>query len=39
LNNKLLRALLAQEDAWEEVTFEEDDKFPIAYIEPLPASV
>lgn len=39
LNNKLLRALLSQEDAWEEVTFEEDDEYPISYIEPLPASV
>ena len=39
LNNKLLRELLVQEDAWEEVTFEEDDQFPIAYIEPLPAGV
>jgi len=39
LNNKLLRALLAQEDAWEEVTFDEEDTFPISYIEPLPATV
>jgi len=39
LNNKLLRELLVQQDAWEEVTFEEDDEFPISYIEPLPASV
>ena len=39
LNNKLLRELLIQEDAWEEVTFEEDDQFPISYIEPLPAGV
>lgn len=39
LNNKLLRELLVQEDAWEEVTFEEDDEFPISYIEPLPASI
>jgi len=39
LNNKLLREFLVQEDAWEEVTFEEDDEFPISYIEPLPASV
>ncbi len=38
LNNKLLRALLVQQDAWEEVTFEEEDTFPISYIEPLPAS-
>jgi len=39
LNNKLLRALLVQKDAWEEVTFEEEDTFPISYVEPLPASV
>ncbi|HIF18143.1 MAG TPA: UDP-3-O-acyl-N-acetylglucosamine deacetylase [Cycloclasticus sp.] len=39
LNNRLLRELLVQEDAWEEVTFEEEDTFPISYIEPLPASV
>jgi len=38
LNNKLLRALLVEQDAWEEVTFEEEDTFPISYIEPLPAS-
>lgn len=38
LNNRLLRELLVQEDAWEEVTFEEDDTFPISYIESLPAS-
>jgi len=39
LNNKLLRELLVQEDAWEEVTFEEYDQLPISYIEPLPAAV
>lgn len=39
LNNKLLRALLEQKDAWEEVTFEEDEAYPISYSEPLPASV
>lgn len=32
LNNKLLRALLAEQEAWELVTFEgEGDKAPIAY--------
>ncbi|HCH53917.1 MAG TPA: UDP-3-O-[3-hydroxymyristoyl] N-acetylglucosamine deacetylase, partial [Aeromonas sp.] len=32
LNNKLLRALLAKQEAWELVTFEaEGDKAPIAY--------
>jgi len=39
LNNRLLRELLVQKDAWEEVTFEEADEFPISYMEPLPASV
>ncbi|MEW5011033.1 MAG: UDP-3-O-acyl-N-acetylglucosamine deacetylase [Cycloclasticus sp.] len=39
LNNKLLRALLQQQDAWEEVTFDEEDTYPISYIEPLPATV
>lgn len=31
LNNQLLRALVAQEDAWEEVTYEDDAKAPISY--------
>jgi UDP-3-O-[3-hydroxymyristoyl] N-acetylglucosamine deacetylase len=34
LNNKLLRALLQQEDAWEEVTFEDSRKAPISYATP-----
>jgi len=34
LNNKLLRALLEQEDAWEEVTFEDSRKAPISYATP-----
>ncbi|ABI57528.1 UDP-3-O-acyl-N-acetylglucosamine deacetylase [Alkalilimnicola ehrlichii MLHE-1] len=34
LNNKLLRALLAQEDAWEEVTFDQASDSPIAYDRP-----
>ncbi|MGL5410435.1 MAG: UDP-3-O-acyl-N-acetylglucosamine deacetylase, partial [Shewanella sp.] len=34
LNNKLLRALLAEQEAWELVTFEgEGEKAPIAYID------
>ncbi|QSA95919.1 UDP-3-O-acyl-N-acetylglucosamine deacetylase [Methylococcus sp. EFPC2] len=32
LNNRLLRELLKQEDAWEEVTFREDDNLPISYV-------
>ncbi len=39
LNNRLLRAVMAQEDAWEEVTFEDMEKAPIAYTQPLMASV
>ena len=37
LNNKLLRALIAQEDAWEEVTFEEEGKAPISFAQPVHA--
>jgi UDP-3-O-[3-hydroxymyristoyl] N-acetylglucosamine deacetylase len=33
LNNKLLRALLAERDAWEEVTFECAEDAPIAYLD------
>ena len=35
LNNRLLRALLADRDAWEEVTFERADQAPIAYVQAL----
>jgi UDP-3-O-[3-hydroxymyristoyl] N-acetylglucosamine deacetylase len=36
LNNRLLRALMADETAWEEVTFEdESDRSPISYMQPL----
>jgi UDP-3-O-[3-hydroxymyristoyl] N-acetylglucosamine deacetylase len=34
LNNKLLRALLADESAWEEVTFEDSGTAPICYATP-----
>ncbi len=34
LNNKLLRALLANEAAWEEVTFADSRKSPISYTTP-----
>jgi len=37
LNNKLLRTLMAQEDAWEEVTFEEAAKAPISFAQPVHA--
>src|SRR6202043_1958036 len=32
LNNKLLRCLLADKDAWEEVAFERADQAPISYV-------
>ncbi len=39
LNNKLLRALLADESAWEEVTFEGSEELaPISFDQPLPAT-
>jgi UDP-3-O-[3-hydroxymyristoyl] N-acetylglucosamine deacetylase len=37
LNNKLVRALLAERSAWEEVTFEDTDVAPIGYGDPLTA--
>lgn len=37
LNNKLLRTLLANEDAWEEVTFEEAGTAPISFAQPVHA--
>lgn len=38
LNNKLLKALIADESAWEEVTFEEDEAMsPISYAQPVQA--
>ncbi len=38
LNNRLLRALMADETAWEEVTFEQSEGSPISYMQPLTAS-
>ncbi|MAV75286.1 MAG: UDP-3-O-[3-hydroxymyristoyl] N-acetylglucosamine deacetylase [Cellvibrionales bacterium] len=35
LNNKLLRALMAQQDAWEVVTFEDTKKSPITFASPV----
>jgi UDP-3-O-[3-hydroxymyristoyl] N-acetylglucosamine deacetylase len=35
LNNKLLRALLADQTAWEEVTFSDPQKAPISYATPV----
>jgi UDP-3-O-[3-hydroxymyristoyl] N-acetylglucosamine deacetylase len=35
LNNMLLKKLLQQPQAWEEVTFEDEDTAPISYAQPL----
>lgn len=35
LNNQLLRALIAQEDAWEVATFDSFEEAPISYSRPL----
>jgi UDP-3-O-[3-hydroxymyristoyl] N-acetylglucosamine deacetylase len=35
LNNILLRKLLAKQDAWEYVTFEDPKKAPISYVKPI----
>jgi len=38
LNNRLLRTLLADESAWEEVTFNTGDAVPISYMKPVQAT-
>jgi len=38
LNNKLLRALMADPKAWEAVTFEDESRVPIAYVKGLAAA-
>jgi UDP-3-O-[3-hydroxymyristoyl] N-acetylglucosamine deacetylase len=38
LNNRLLRTLLATEDAWESATFDDPKRAPISYIHPLMAN-
>jgi UDP-3-O-[3-hydroxymyristoyl] N-acetylglucosamine deacetylase len=38
LNNQLLRTLLADRSAWEEVTFKEEGGLPISYMKPARAS-
>ena len=35
LNNRLLRELIRQRDAWEEVTYSAQDEAPISYMKPL----
>ncbi len=37
LNNQLLRALVADEAAWELVTFEKDEPAPISFMQPVAA--
>jgi UDP-3-O-[3-hydroxymyristoyl] N-acetylglucosamine deacetylase len=37
LNNLLLRTLLDQSSAWEEVTFDETDSVPVSYAHPATA--
>ena len=37
LNNRLLRALMAEESAWELVTFEDASHAPILFMQPMPA--
>ena len=38
LNNRLLRKLLAERDAWEAVTFEDVDEAPICFEQPVPTA-
>ncbi len=38
LNNKLLKALLANQNSWEEVTFENEKELPISYMKPIQVS-
>ena len=38
LNNRLLKALIAQPDAWEEVTFDDAEQAPISYMKPAHVS-
>jgi UDP-3-O-[3-hydroxymyristoyl] N-acetylglucosamine deacetylase len=38
LNNRLLKALIAQPDAWEEVTFAEAERAPISFMQPAHVS-
>jgi UDP-3-O-[3-hydroxymyristoyl] N-acetylglucosamine deacetylase len=38
LNNRLLKELLASEDAWELVSFEDEVNLPISFMQPIPAN-
>lgn len=37
LNNRLLRKILAAEDAWDLISYEEDEAAPIVFMQPMPA--
>lgn len=37
LNNRLLRALIEQEDAWESVIFKDESELPISFMRPVQA--
>ena len=37
LNNRLLRKMLAAEDAWEVISYESEDLAPISFMQPMPA--
>ncbi|ROR29691.1 UDP-3-O-[3-hydroxymyristoyl] N-acetylglucosamine deacetylase [Inmirania thermothiophila] len=39
LNNRLLRRLVAEEDAWEVVTFSDPETLPISYMRPVAVGV
>jgi len=38
LNNRLLRELLAEEAAWELISFEDETKLPISFMQPISAT-
>ena len=38
LNNRLLRSLLADKDAWELITYDDTDEAPIAFMRTVPAT-
>ncbi|MCS3902260.1 UDP-3-O-[3-hydroxymyristoyl] N-acetylglucosamine deacetylase [Methylohalomonas lacus] len=38
LNNRILRDLLADEEAWELVSFKDEVEMPISFMQPIPAS-
>jgi UDP-3-O-[3-hydroxymyristoyl] N-acetylglucosamine deacetylase len=38
LNNQLVRALLAEQDAWELVSFEKEEEVPVSFAMPAGAS-